>query len=259
MSFNRVATIYDATRAVPEEVVDRVRDRVVEATHADEGTRFLEIGIGTGRIALPFIRAGYEYAGVDIAHEMVAQLRAKVGNAPNLRLIDADVTDLPLQDGSFDVVLTVHVLHLVPEWRKALDEAQRVLTPHGFFVMGRNEPLEGDPGYDIRATWRRFVEARGVALRPTYGVWPAVDAELTRRGGRTSVYRVAKWAQEVRPSDLLEEQRNRVFSSSWDVPDDVLEAVDEQMRSWVTERYGSSDAPMASHEEFVVSVTCFDS
>jgi hypothetical protein len=47
ISFDRVAEIYDATRAVPDDVLERVADRVVDATRAGPATEFLEPGIGT--------------------------------------------------------------------------------------------------------------------------------------------------------------------------------------------------------------------
>src|SRR5581483_8300610 len=118
MSFDRVADVYDATRALPAGVPDAIARRIEEATYAGPGTRFLELGVGTGRIAEPLIAAGYPYTGVDISADMLARLRAKAGNAPNLTIAEADITNLPFPDDSFDVALTVHVLHLVSDWHK---------------------------------------------------------------------------------------------------------------------------------------------
>ncbi len=69
---------------------------------------------------------------------------------------------------------------------------------------------------------------------------------------------MASWSREFRPKDLLDEQRNRIFSLSWDVPDVVLEEVNQQMEVWATDRYGTMEAPLESHEEFLLSVTRFD-
>ena len=260
MSFDRVASIYDATRAVPDGVIARVADCILAATRAGPDTKFLELGIGTGRIALPFIERGYAYTGVDISRRMMDRLRAKVPpDRENLSLLEADVTDLPFPDGSFDVILTVHVLHLVPEWRKALDEARRLLVPYGYFVEAHDGSLPGDPGDEIRRRWRTLVEETGTRLRPDYGTARALEAELTAQGCRTAVYRVAQWEHELRPIDLLEEQRNRVFSLSWDVPDDVLAAVHQKMLGWARERYGDVHRPITAHEEFMVSVSRYPS
>lgn len=259
MSFDRVASIYDATRSLPAGVVELLVSHVVAATRAGSYTQFLEIGVGTGRIAMPFIERGYAYTGVDISRQMMEQLKAKASQARNLRLIEAEVTQLPFPDGSFDVALMVHVLHLVPEWKKALQEVRRVLRPTGYFVQARDTSVPGSAGDEIRRIWRQLVEAAGVALRPEYGTWQAVDTELTAQGCRTAHYRVARWSQEFRPIDFLDAQRSRTYSVTWEVPDDVLMSVHEQMLSWARQQYGDVRRSLSSEYECVVSVSRFPS
>src|SRR5215813_4075736 len=50
----------------------------------------------------------------------------------------ADMTALPYADAAFDAAVGVHVLHLVPEWRSALDEVLRVVKPGGAFLLGQD-------------------------------------------------------------------------------------------------------------------------
>jgi SAM-dependent methyltransferase len=257
MNFDRVADIYDETRSLPDVVVDRVVDCVVEATHAGPETRFLELGIGSGRIALPFVRRGFSYTGIDISRKMMDRLRQKAQQAANLRLIEGDVTDLPFPNDSFDVVLSVHLLHLVPNWRAALAEARRVLAPDGFFIVGGDGSLPAEPGGEIRRQWRALVEAAGVRLRPEHGSLLNVEADLTSQGALTANYRPAWWERPIRPAELLREQRNRVFSATWDVPDDILAAVHNSMVTWATARYGDLNRELPSRWEFFVSVSRF--
>ena len=258
MSFDRVATIYDETRALPPDVMERIARRVVAATHAAPATRFLEIGVGTGRIALPFVGRGYPYVGVDISTLMMDRLRSKLPpRAQNVTLLEGEATNLPVEDASVDVVLTVHVLHLIPDWKTALQEARRVLRPDGYFVEGHDWSVPGDPGDAIRSQWRALVEQTGTKLRRDHGTARAVEAELTRQGCRTAVYRVAQWEQELRPIRLLDEQRNRTYSLSWDVPEDVLKAVHEKMVVWARETYGDIERPLRSRYEFMLSVSRF--
>ena len=72
VNFDRAAAFYDATRALPDGVAEQVRDAVLDRVGARPGTRFLEVGVGTGRIALPFVRAGHAYCGVDLSVAMLA-------------------------------------------------------------------------------------------------------------------------------------------------------------------------------------------
>jgi SAM-dependent methyltransferase len=74
----RIATFYDATSAdmfdpaVVEPAVDVLADLA-------GGGRALELGIGTGRIALPLRGRGVDVHGIDLSPEMVARMRAKPG------------------------------------------------------------------------------------------------------------------------------------------------------------------------------------
>jgi SAM-dependent methyltransferase len=52
-----------------------------------------------------------------------------------MRTIPGDATALPVPDDSADAVIMVSVLHQVADWRKALDEAARVLRPGGRLVV----------------------------------------------------------------------------------------------------------------------------
>ena len=53
VSFDAVAHGYDATRGFPEEVGQQLAQEIDRAAHGNAQTRFLEIGVGTGRIATP--------------------------------------------------------------------------------------------------------------------------------------------------------------------------------------------------------------
>src|SRR2546428_10089185 len=48
-------------------------------------------------------------------------------------VVFADGAHLPFRDRTFDAVTTNHVLHLVPDWRRVLLEAHRVLRPAGVY------------------------------------------------------------------------------------------------------------------------------
>src|SRR3989449_9204491 len=115
LSFDRVAAIYDETRSLAPRVMARVLAVLVDELH---GKRVLEIGVGTGRYAVPLQKSGIRVVGVDISRKMV-----EIGLAKGLRdVIFADAARLPFKSGSFDVGTTNHVLHLIPDWRGALSE-----------------------------------------------------------------------------------------------------------------------------------------
>jgi ubiquinone/menaquinone biosynthesis C-methylase UbiE len=258
ISFDRVADIYDATRGLPDDVSERIADRIVTATDATPETRFLELGVGTGRIALPLVKRGFPFTGVDISEQMLARFREKSGDAPNLTLITSDVTELPLAAGSQDVVLVVHVFHLIPEWRKALDEARRVLAPSGYFVWGGNEMPPEHPGGRIRRQWTSIVRELGGELRPRYGDWEHMQAVITESGGRTACYRATVWSRAFRPIDLLNALHERTFSAGWEVSQEVLDEAHERLSRWTREEFGDLETPLEAQEEFMVFVSWWE-
>ena len=71
------------------------------------------------------------------------------------------MTALPFDDASFDAVIAVHVLHLVPEWRKALDEALRVLRPGAALLLGQDIAAPNAMNHDIQDRWAQIVRELG--------------------------------------------------------------------------------------------------
>jgi ubiquinone/menaquinone biosynthesis C-methylase UbiE len=134
VSFDRAAGFYDDSRGLSPEVAERVADRIEEAVGPE--ARLLEVGVGTGRIALPLHRRGREIVGVDLSRPMLERYRAKAAAAglPPPPVLRADAGRLPFRDACVDVVLEVHVLHLVPDWERALDEVRRVLAAGGMLL-----------------------------------------------------------------------------------------------------------------------------
>ena len=250
LSFDRVADIYDATRALPDHVLATIAQTIVTATNAAEASRFLELGVGTGRIALPLLQYGFSYTGVDISPAMIDVLRTKAGDFEKLTLVEADVTQLPFADASFDVALTVHLLHLVPDWRRVLSEIRRVLTPDGYYIYGSDGSVDGQPAGAIRRQWRDVVRELGADARPEHGTREAVQTELIETGALLASYRVVQWEDEVAPGQLLEAIRLRTFSQSWHVPDDLMEEAHRRMIDWATEQYRDLTKPVSNIFQF---------
>jgi ubiquinone/menaquinone biosynthesis C-methylase UbiE len=74
----RVAARYDDSHSDMFE--PSVADAIVEVlAELSGGGRALELGIGTGRIALPLARRGVAVHGIDLSRAMIARLRAKPG------------------------------------------------------------------------------------------------------------------------------------------------------------------------------------
>ena len=93
---DRIADVYDEWYGDATDVEGTV------ATVAGLGSSVLELGIGTGRLAVPMLEAGLSVTGVDASAAMVAKLREKVGD--RIPVTIGDFTEVPVE-GAFDVVL----------------------------------------------------------------------------------------------------------------------------------------------------------
>ena len=98
-------------------------------------TDFLEIGCGNGEVAKCIARTYRgRVTGIDVDPEQVKIARENDDDIPHLKFLEADSTDLPFEDESFNVVLSFGVLHHIRNWRDALGEIKRVLRDGGYFV-----------------------------------------------------------------------------------------------------------------------------
>jgi ubiquinone/menaquinone biosynthesis C-methylase UbiE len=96
----------------------------------------LELGAGSGGMAAATADAHPDarVTATDVDPVMVEAAQQRLAGHPQVQVRQADVTDLPFEDCSFDVVASHLMLHHVIEWERALAEAYRVLRPGGVLV-----------------------------------------------------------------------------------------------------------------------------
>src|SRR5580704_13507741 len=134
-----IASVYD--ESLPAHVVEhylRKRTAFVLA-HCPRGVG-LDVGCGTGVLAERLASAGYQMVGVDPSEGMLKILEART---PVVRPVHASGTSLPFDDDSFELVITVAVMHHIAdpgEVRQTLAEMIRVVKPSGRVVVWDHNP-----------------------------------------------------------------------------------------------------------------------
>jgi arsenite methyltransferase len=78
--------------------------------------------------------------GIEIADEMLRRAKSKFGSDARLRLSRGSLTELPLDDGSVDALITVNTVYFISGLDAACTELARVLRPGGRAVIGIGEP-----------------------------------------------------------------------------------------------------------------------
>ena len=136
-SFDRVADVYDATRAMPDDVAASVADAIAAILRqAGETPRVIEVGIGTGRMAVPLAERGVRMTGIDIAPAMLARLLAK---RRDIGVMLAEASRPPLRSGAFDASLFVHILHLVPDAEATVRATLTLVRNGGIAIAGGDD------------------------------------------------------------------------------------------------------------------------
>lgn len=237
IAFDRAAEYYDSTRGLSEEGVRRTTGALAGVF----GTaRVLEIGVGTGQVAIPLHAAGTRVVGLDLSRPMLSKLLAKTEGVLRFPLIEGDATRLPIHDDAFSGAYLRWVLHLIPDWRAAVAEIVRVVEPAGSFIA-----VLGSYGGIRSEIQAKFAGITGISTDPAglaWDRWGELDTQLARLGA--SKERDLSFDDHDR--DDLEIfvrgiEGNR-YSWTWAVDDAASRArAAAETRRWAEARWGPLD------------------
>ncbi|MBD2256151.1 methyltransferase domain-containing protein [Pseudanabaena sp. FACHB-2040] len=253
--YDNIAEIYDQTRWLTKSIAEEVADFILTLVKATPETTFLEPGVGTGLNVLPLVRRGYSVTGIDVSKEMLKQLYQKLHEIPkNLRLIHADASQLPFPDGSFDVVLTVHMLHTVSNWRMFLNEIDRVLKLQGFYLNAQWVTLPARRKFEhhFRAILSKYEGSQ--VLKQVYESIDEIKVEeYFHNKGYRSNYLIAKeWTVSNTVEELLGFYKSRAYGLCWLVPDETFYCVMEEFEEFCNDHYGSLAVELSSEAKFEI-------
>jgi len=166
---------------------DRILDLVVPAGRALDA---LDVGCGTGFLSLELAGRGHRVVGVDLAPTMLelAGRKAKA-QALAVRFETADAENLPYPAGSFDLVISRHVLWTLPHPQAAIDDWLRVLRPGGRLAIIDGAQYNDASAPPQRENARTSTEYAAVGDQlPFYGGRPRDEIEaLLRTKGLSSI------------------------------------------------------------------------
>lgn len=238
IAFDRAAEYYDRTRGLSAAGMRKTIDLLAREL-SDHG-RVLEVGVGTGQLALPLHHAGIPVVGLDLARPMMDKLAEKAGGTSPLPLIQADTTRMPIRAHAFGGAYLRWVLHLIPDWREALAEIVRVVRPGGVLLTSIGG--YGGPRSEIQ---QRFAELTGISLDPPGLTWAGYDELDVATAALGLVRRDLQPISEVERDGLdvfIDGIADNAYSWTWKVEDpDVLARTAAEVRRWAAERYGPLD------------------
>lgn len=139
--------------------------------------RVADLGCGTGTLSVLLAEEGYDVHGLDLSPEMITRARTKAAATPTARgslsfdIGDASTPDLPA--GTFDVVLSRHVLWALPDPLAGLRRWCDLLAPGGrlLLVEGRWFNGAGLAAADTQALVEQVGRTCDVRLLPEPAYW----------------------------------------------------------------------------------------
>jgi SAM-dependent methyltransferase len=151
-----------------------------------ENKLVLDAGCGMGRFAEIVHAYGGTYVGLDFSYAVDAAF-ANAGHLPNVHFVQADLFHLPFAEDTFDLVMSLGVLHHTPDPRAAFASLPRVLKPGGKLSVTLYDA--GNKVYVANTKfWRRYttrlpkktLHALSYAAAPLYYLWtlPVLGAVL---------------------------------------------------------------------------------
>ena len=184
-AYRRWAPVYDFTFGT---VAELGRKNAVKIINRRRG-RVLEVGVGTG-LSLPCYDEHLSITGIDLSPEMLDKARARVrrqglGNIDGLYEMDAGALAFP--DESFDTVVAMYVMTVVPDAEKVMRELERVCATGGEvilvnhfsqeegvrgFVERRLAPLASSIGWHAVFTLDRVLVCEDLRLAERRMLWP---------------------------------------------------------------------------------------
>ena len=172
----------------------------------------LDAGCGTGFLSLELAARGHRVTGIDFAPSMIARAEKKAAERGlAVRFEQADAEQLPFAPGSFDLVISRHVLWTLPHPEAAIDEWIRILRPGGRLVVVDGAVLDGSdrvagaqPGCQENARTSSEYAAIGDRL-PFLGGRPREEIESLLRAHGLA------WVASDPLTDLVDAQVQRMI------------------------------------------------
>ena len=251
VSYDRIAERYDATRGYTSEGTARITEILTQEFAGRE--RVLEIGIGTGQLALALHAAWVDVTGLDRSVPMLSKVGEKAGGTPPFPLVVADATEMPFAGGAFDAAYFRWILHLIRDWREVMTEAVRLVGPGGV-IAGE---IGGFPG-SKNEVQRHYEALAGIVSRPiglAWSDWGSLDAHMTALGCRGRLLPAFDDPDRQSLAEFIDATERNVYSWTWNLDEPTRIRCAEETRTWARQRFSDLDA---AHDVFHIEWHAYD-
>ena len=217
--FDEIAPVYDETRG-GEERGDEYAADVDRLLPEGSGT-VLEVGVGTGVVALGLRKRGRTVVGIDLSGPMLARAAARLGPS----VARGNALRLPIRDSAVRHAVAVWVIHDVADPDGLLSEAARVLEPGGTFVVSDIQIPDWDsPLGRILGEMNDRLHADHPGVQPRGLRGEQIVEQAAAHGFTGEVMRVER-AWPGHPRYEIHSIRNRAWSALRRLDDEAYERI----------------------------------
>ena len=236
VDFSLNASVYDRRHGalLPPDGAARLAD----AAALGSGSLILDVGAGTGRVAIALAGLGCRVVALDPARPMLQELKRKEAS-PSVPPVAGEGARLPFGASCFDAVVIARLLYLTADWRDVLRDAIRVLRPGGRLLHEWANGSADEEWVQIREQARTLFEHAGMAWPFHHGARreSEVDECLSTEGWTPS----AKVSLGPGPVSTVAVFLARIFDGectyTWNVPAEILDRCLPELRAWAGERF----------------------
>ena len=249
VDFGCVADVYEDTRGVSASFMNQIVEDIISTAELGRNSLLLDSGCGTGRFTRSLAQRGIKVVGIDISPRMLDIARSHqqdphrqaphICHSSSAHLGLCDAAALPFPNGTFQAYLAIHLFHLLPDWRQALEEAERVLSPGGVLITGFiAAPMHASKLYTIFDQRRRQLGYPPVKLgadtKEIVEALQSLGATLKSHQFRTKV--------RVPLRQTLECLERRIFSSMWrNLPEVVHRRIMTELHNYANSQFRTPD------------------
>lgn len=217
--YDQLADLYDETRGGEARGAEYAAD--IEARLIRSEAPVLEIGVGTGVVALGLIRRGWRVVGVDLAARMLSRAHERLGSV----VVRGDAMQWPMPAGCVTNAYSVWLLQAVPDASKVIAEASRALRSGGRYVVCLTQYAAPDDSVG------RILEDLGSRVRAlsttTRHIDPPTDHIVEWAESVGFVVRVEQQVREwtSSPAEALDGIARRMWAGLRSLDDEAIESV----------------------------------
>jgi SAM-dependent methyltransferase len=207
------------------------------ANHLRRDATIIDVGAGTGRLAVALASKGFQVFAVDPSVSMLQTIQRK--SEVLVAAVTADGTCLPFRRDSADAIVLARLLYLVADWQGLLREAKGVLRRGGilFHEWGNGDASEA--WVQVREKARSLFQEAGVEtpFHPGARSEFEVDSYVCDLGFHRREQIQAGAGPAVTLADFLNKIQSGEFSYVWNVPKDVQDFCLPQLRRWCESKF----------------------